>query len=182
MSRWAISPAVGLMARHGTPPIDLASQRRHRMSTDDPVLFDVADGIAKIRLNRPERLNTLDAAMAAALLAAFRRAEQDRSVKAVTLTGEHLCFGSSLFWSVSGPSAVLSDKGVGEDDELSSHGDEGAFGLLALGDQAVVETFHVGVAARGRERRQVENAAHPGASAPDDADALSFTRIIGDRG
>jgi enoyl-CoA hydratase/carnithine racemase len=50
---------------------------------DDPVFFDVAEGIANIRLNRPDRSNALDAAMAQALLAA-----QDPSVRAVTLTAE----------------------------------------------------------------------------------------------
>jgi 2-(1,2-epoxy-1,2-dihydrophenyl)acetyl-CoA isomerase len=59
---------------------------------DELVRFDVKDGIARIRLNRPDRLNAIDFALAEALLAALARAEHDPSVKAVTLTGEGRAF------------------------------------------------------------------------------------------
>jgi 2-(1,2-epoxy-1,2-dihydrophenyl)acetyl-CoA isomerase len=49
-------------------------------------------GIAEIRLNRPDRLNALDYALAEALLAALLQVDADASVKAVTLTGEGRAF------------------------------------------------------------------------------------------
>jgi 2-(1,2-epoxy-1,2-dihydrophenyl)acetyl-CoA isomerase len=45
-----------------------------------------------VRLNRPDRLNALDFAVAEALLAALKRVDADTSVKAVTLTGEGRAF------------------------------------------------------------------------------------------
>ena len=60
--------------------------------TDDLVRLDISGGVAAIRLNRPDRLNALDFAMAEALLAALTQVEADASVKAVTLTGEGRAF------------------------------------------------------------------------------------------
>ena len=56
------------------------------------VRYDVKDGVARIRLNRADRLNALDFPLAEALLAALARAEHDGAVKAVTLTGEGRAF------------------------------------------------------------------------------------------
>jgi 2-(1,2-epoxy-1,2-dihydrophenyl)acetyl-CoA isomerase len=56
------------------------------------VRLDIGAGVAAIRLNRPDRLNALDAALAEALLAALLRVQADTSVKAVTLTGEGRAF------------------------------------------------------------------------------------------
>ena len=56
------------------------------------VRLAITAGIANIRLNRPERLNALDLALAQALLDALARIEADPSVKVVTLTGEGRAF------------------------------------------------------------------------------------------
>jgi 2-(1,2-epoxy-1,2-dihydrophenyl)acetyl-CoA isomerase len=60
--------------------------------TDDLVRIDVDAGIAKLRLNRADRLNALDYALAESLLAALDRVSHDPSVKVVTLTGEGRAF------------------------------------------------------------------------------------------
>jgi 2-(1,2-epoxy-1,2-dihydrophenyl)acetyl-CoA isomerase len=60
--------------------------------TEPLVRIDISGGIANIRLNRPDRLNALDFALAEALLAAITQAEHDLSVKAVTLTGAGRAF------------------------------------------------------------------------------------------
>ena len=52
-----------------------------------PVLSEIADGIATLALNRPEKLNAINYAMADALMAALDRLETDPSVGAVVLTG-----------------------------------------------------------------------------------------------
>ena len=56
------------------------------------VRLAVTSGVATIRLNRPDRLNALDFALAQALLDALARADADASVKVVTLTGEGRAF------------------------------------------------------------------------------------------
>lgn len=54
---------------------------------NDRVLVDIADGVATVRLNRPEALNVLDASMTEALAAAFARVEADDTARAVVVTG-----------------------------------------------------------------------------------------------
>jgi len=56
------------------------------------VRLAIASGVANVRLNRPDRLNALDFALAEALLDALTRVDADPSVKAVTLTGEGRAF------------------------------------------------------------------------------------------
>ena len=53
----------------------------------DPILCEIADGIATLTLNRPEKLNAINYAMADALLAALDAIEADAGVRAVILTG-----------------------------------------------------------------------------------------------
>ena len=53
----------------------------------NPVLCDIADGIATLTLNRPEKLNAINYAMADALLALLDRLEPAPEVGAVILTG-----------------------------------------------------------------------------------------------
>ena len=52
-----------------------------------PVLCEIADSIATVTLNRPEKLNAIDYAMADALLALLDELESDAAVGAVILTG-----------------------------------------------------------------------------------------------
>lgn len=52
-----------------------------------PVLCEIADGIATLTLNRPEKLNAIDYAMADALLALLDTLEADAGVRVVILTG-----------------------------------------------------------------------------------------------
>jgi enoyl-CoA hydratase/carnithine racemase len=52
-----------------------------------PLLCDVADSISTVTLNRPEKLNAINYAMADALLALLDRLEVDPEVRAVILTG-----------------------------------------------------------------------------------------------
>jgi enoyl-CoA hydratase/carnithine racemase len=65
---------------------------------DAPALYDVADGIATVTLNRPEKLNAYTLAMGDAVVAAFRRAREDDAVRAVILTGagRGFCAGVDL--------------------------------------------------------------------------------------
>jgi enoyl-CoA hydratase/carnithine racemase len=58
--------------------------------------YDVADGIATITLDRPERLNAISGGMLASFSAAFRAADTDRGVRAIILTGAGRGFCSGL--------------------------------------------------------------------------------------
>ena len=62
------------------------------------VLYAVDDGIATITLNRPDRLNALDAEMYEGLMAAFDRTDGDDAVRAVIVTGagRAFCAGADL--------------------------------------------------------------------------------------
>jgi enoyl-CoA hydratase/carnithine racemase len=60
------------------------------------VTVTVADGVADVRLSRPEKRNALDPAMFAALVDAGERLRSDRSVRAVVLSGEGPDFCAGL--------------------------------------------------------------------------------------
>lgn len=60
------------------------------------VTIDVRDGVADVRLNRPDKLNALDAAMFAAIVEAGDRVAADPSVRAVVLSGEGNGFCAGL--------------------------------------------------------------------------------------
>lgn len=68
-------------------------------AADDPaVRYDVADGVAVITFNRPGRLNSWGADIAAGLHAATDRAEADPAVRVMVLTGSGrgFCAGANL--------------------------------------------------------------------------------------
>src|SRR5258708_33479270 len=62
------------------------------------ILTDLRDGVLSITLNRPDKLNSFNHAMADALLEAFRRAADGGAVPAVLLTGagRAVCAGRGL--------------------------------------------------------------------------------------
>ena len=62
------------------------------------VVVETADGITRVRLNRPEAMNSLDLDLKTALLAALRDAAQDPAVRCVVLTGtgRAFCVGQDL--------------------------------------------------------------------------------------
>jgi enoyl-CoA hydratase/carnithine racemase len=65
----------------------------------DRVQIDVADGVAHVRLNRPDKMNALDGAMFAAIAEAGETVAADSSVRAVVLSGEGRAFCSGLDFS-----------------------------------------------------------------------------------
>lgn len=62
------------------------------------ILYTIADGVATITLNRPDKLNSFDREMALETIAALDQAKHDSSVRAVLLTGEGraFCAGQDL--------------------------------------------------------------------------------------
>jgi len=67
-----------------------------RAKQSDEVLYEAADGVAVITLNRPERMNTISGPMLAQLTELLLRANADRDVRAVILTGTGRAFCAGL--------------------------------------------------------------------------------------
>lgn len=57
------------------------------LTSDEPLLCEVQDGVATVHLNRPQKLNAISYAMADALLGLLDRLETDPAVGVVVLTG-----------------------------------------------------------------------------------------------
>ena len=55
----------------------------------EPVLYDLADGVATITLDEPDTRNALSAELLAGLIAAFERAEDDPRARCVVLCSSH---------------------------------------------------------------------------------------------
>src|SRR5215210_4726412 len=68
------------------------------MGTAQYVTFDQTGSIARITLNRPEKLNAIDYQVGAELYEAFARCEPDPSIRAIVLAGagRAFCAGDEL--------------------------------------------------------------------------------------
>src|SRR5262245_34212048 len=68
------------------------------MDAYETILYDVADQLATITLNRPEKRNAYLPRMGEEIVAAFRAARDDEKVRAVILTGagQGFCAGVDL--------------------------------------------------------------------------------------
>ncbi|UGV25693.1 enoyl-CoA hydratase [Rhodopseudomonas boonkerdii] len=84
-------------------------------STSDEVLYAVADHIATITLNRPERMNTISREMLAQLSTLFLKADADPDVRVVVLTGagRMFCAGLDMVSATQG-------KGIGSANDANS--------------------------------------------------------------
>ncbi len=60
----------------------------------DHILYDVAEGVATITLNRPQTLNAFNDAMIAETTAVIKQAGRDEAVRCVVLTGNGRAFSS----------------------------------------------------------------------------------------
>ncbi|HEX4867342.1 MAG TPA: crotonase/enoyl-CoA hydratase family protein [Acidimicrobiales bacterium] len=80
------------------------------------ILLDVTDGVADVRLNRPDKLNALDGALFQAIVDAGEALKIDRSVRVVVLSGEGRGFCAGLDFGsfqamAQGPAAPPDDAG-----------------------------------------------------------------------
>ena len=64
------------------------------------VLYEAADGVATLTLNRPDRLNTIISELIQQLLAALDRAQADAAVRTIRLrgAGRAFCAGYDIGW------------------------------------------------------------------------------------
>ena len=90
--------------------------------------FRVAGGVARVTLNRPERLNAIDSASEAALGAIWNEIEADQGIRCVVLTGAGRAFCAGADMKEDGPDGLAYWAGTGD------HG----FGGLAMGSRLSV--------------------------------------------
>jgi len=83
----------------------------------DDIIYEVAEGIARITINRPERRNAFRPQTLFELSDAFERARDDITVGAIILTGA----GPDAFCS-GGDQKIRGDDGYLGDDEVARHG------------------------------------------------------------
>jgi enoyl-CoA hydratase/carnithine racemase len=73
--------------------------------SDEPLLYEVADYVATITLNRPERRNAISASMLSQLAKRLQDADRSRDVRAIVITGAEgggFCAGLDLVDATSG--------------------------------------------------------------------------------
>ncbi|MDD9371099.1 MAG: crotonase/enoyl-CoA hydratase family protein, partial [Acidimicrobiales bacterium] len=106
----------------------------------DRVTVQIDDGVADVRLNRPDKLNALDSDMFVALVDTAARLAKDSSVRAVVLSGEGRAFSAGLdfsgFMAMAG-GGVTPDDGAGPASDAGD-GSGSSGGSRGLG--AIVET------------------------------------------
>lgn len=75
--------------------------------TEPAVLFEVADGVATITLNRPDQMNSINADLSAGLMDALHQVRSRDDIRAAILTGNGraFCAGADLRSRSGGPAA-----------------------------------------------------------------------------
>jgi enoyl-CoA hydratase/carnithine racemase len=103
------------------------------------VSVSVRDGVADVRLNRPEKLNALDQAMFDALVDAGEGLAADPEVRAVVLSGEGRGFCAGLdfasFQDMAGASngkGVTSRLGARPEGRITNHGQQAVYAWTEL--------------------------------------------------
>ena len=86
--------------------------------TSDRVSITITDGIADVRLNRPDKRNALDNAMFVAIAAAGERIKSEPGVRVVVLSGEGASFCAGLdfssFQQMAGGDSAAADVSSGD--------------------------------------------------------------------
>ncbi len=84
------------------------------MATESPILYTYADGIARITLNRPDRLNSFTDAMHAELREALAKVKAEAGARVLLLTGagRGFCAGQDLADRAVAPGAAPVDIGA----------------------------------------------------------------------
>jgi enoyl-CoA hydratase/carnithine racemase len=97
----------------------------------ETILYDRADGVATVTLNRPERLNAVNTTVIRELVAAFDQADGDDGVRAVIVTGagRAFCAGADL-----GGGGQTFAGGPGRSERPEDHRDGGGLVTLRIFD------------------------------------------------
>ena len=97
----------------------------------ETLIYDVAESVATVTLNRPDKLNAVNTAMIGELVQAFDRADADDGVRAVIVTGagRAFCAGADL----SGGGGTFAGR-PGSAERAEDHRDGGGLVTLRLFD------------------------------------------------
>ena len=95
----------------------------------ETIRLDIADGVAILTLNRPEKLNAFTGQMARDIIAAFDRTDADDAVRVVIVTGEGRAFCAGADLSAGGATFDYKKK--------EGRGGAGADGDVDLSDESV---------------------------------------------
>jgi enoyl-CoA hydratase/carnithine racemase len=97
----------------------------------ETLLYEQADGVATVTLNRPERLNAVNATVIRELIGAFDQADGDDGVRAVIVTGagRAFCAGADL-----GGGGQTFAGGPGRSERAEDHRDGGGLVTLRIFD------------------------------------------------
>ena len=71
-----------------------------------PVELRIEDGVARVTLNRPDRMNAVDSASERRLIEIWRELETDVSVRCVVLTGTGRAFCAGADMKEEGPGGL----------------------------------------------------------------------------
>jgi len=95
----------------------------------ETLLYDVAEGVATVTLNRPDRLNAVNTTVIRELVEAFDRADGDDAVRAVIVTGagRAFCAGADL-----GGGGKTFAGGPGRTEQPDEHRDGGGVVTLRI--------------------------------------------------
>jgi enoyl-CoA hydratase/carnithine racemase len=95
----------------------------------ETILYDVADAVATVTLNRPDRLNAVNTTVIRELVAAFDQADGDDGVRAVIVTGagRAFCAGADL-----GGGGATFAGGAGRSERPEDHRDGGGVVTLRI--------------------------------------------------
>ena len=88
-------------------------------SPESAVLFEVADGVATVTLNRPDQMNTINADLSAWLMDALKaiRSRDDVRCGVITGNGRAFCAGADLRSRAGGPAAASGVAGLFRTDD-----------------------------------------------------------------
>lgn len=92
--------------------------------TAPAVLFDVANGVATITLNRPDQMNSINGELSAGLMDALRQVRSRDDIRVAILTGNDraFCAGADLRSRADGPAAASGVAGLFRtDDSVGFH-------------------------------------------------------------
>jgi len=119
------------MAR-AAPPWGRVVGDDQEVPMSDRVTVQITDGVADVRLNRPDKLNALDGDMFVALVDVSSRLARDASVRAVVLSGEGRAFSAGLdfsgFMAMAGGRGTVDSGGPADADTAGADTGAGASG------------------------------------------------------
>jgi len=105
----------------------------------DVVLVEIADRVAVVSLNRPDKLNAVSPAVFAGLYEAGKQIEADDDVRAVLIRGEGRAFCSGLdLASLQAFGSAPQDGGNGDSSDVDGSQAQGGFGIWQSMDKPVV--------------------------------------------